>query len=373
MKALNTPLISSVAFVLPAIAMSLALLVTPSAQATDYTYTATGVTNWSAGAWTSATPSSSLDNELFFTAATGQRMVTTNNLGAGFQLNKLSINNTSSNSNGQNFSVAGNSLDFVKNSSNALPTIVLAKSNNSAGTTTISVAFTVTDALTVTSTVNTSSPNANSTIISSIITNNAGITFNGAGTNTITLGNTGTGIVSGLGGITVSGSYNVNMLGNNSYTGATTVSSGTLTLGNNNRIADASNLVMSGGTFATAGFSETLGTLSVLTAASVIDLGSAASALVFSDSSGVAWDPSIGLSFINFDAGVDSIKIGTNSNGLTVTQLGQITINGLAATIDSNGFLAISAIPEPTTYAAFVGALSLGWVAARRKRRAYAV
>ncbi|MET0262708.1 MAG: PEP-CTERM sorting domain-containing protein, partial [Rariglobus sp.] len=222
------------------------------------------------------------------------------------------------------------------------------------------------DALTITSTVNTSSPNSNATAISGAISNAAGITFNGAGNNSITLGG---GVTSGAGGITVSGSYTVNVTGNNTYTGATTVTSGTLALGNNNRIADASNLVMAGGTFSTGGFSETLGTLSLLTASSIIDLGAGASALVFSESSGVAWDSSIGLSFVNFTAGQDSIKIGVNSNGLTVTQLGQITINGQAATIDGSGFLNIAPIPEPSTYAAFAGVLALGLVAVRRQRR----
>jgi hypothetical protein len=124
---------------------------------------------------------------------------------------------------------------------------------------------------------------------------------------------------------------------------------------------------MAGGKFDTRGFSETLGTLT-LSATSVIDLGAGTSALVFADSSGTTWGTSVGLSFINFTAGVDSIRFGTTSGGLTSTQLAQITINGGAATIDSSGFL-VSSIPEPSTYALLAGGAGLLLAAGRRGRR----
>jgi hypothetical protein len=63
---------------------------------------------------------------------------------------------------------------------------------------------------------------------------------------------------------------------------------------------------------------------------------------------------------------VDSIRVGTTGGGLTPTQLGQITINGSAATIGADGYLAIS-IPEPSTYAAILGLLAVGFAALRRR------
>lgn len=331
------------------------------AAAATYSWVTTTTTWDNTGAWSGGVaPTSDLDNVINFT--TNLNSTATNNLGP-FLLNRLAAtNNSATNKYLTVTGTSGNALNFVRNSADALPTLAIAN-NAPNGPLTISIPFTVTDALTVTNS------GAKAASISGAIANAAGITFDGTGAGVITLGNSSSGVTSGLGGITVNGSYTVKLTGNNTYTGDTTVSSGTLELGNNNRIANTSNLVMSGGTFHTAGFSETLGTLKLATADSTIDFGSGASALVFADSSGTAWDASFSLSITNFDTGVDSIRFGTTVDGLTIDQLGQITINGSAATIDSDGFLAI-AIPEPSTYSAFLGLSALAAGALCRRKRA---
>lgn len=182
-------------------------------------------------------------------------------------------------------------------------------------------------------------------------------TFSGA------IGQTGTGVVTA---VTKVGTGTWTLSGSNTYTGATTINAGTLALGAANRIADTSALVLGGGTFATGGFSETLGTLTV-SSASTIDFGTGTSALVFADSNSIAWTGIVTL--LNFDIGTDSLKFGSTSGALTSDQLGKINLAGFTASLDSSGFVTFSAIPEPSAYATLAGLAAFGGVAVRRRRR----
>lgn len=372
----------------------LALIAAQSIQAASYTYTATGVTNWSAGLWTGGTPASNLDNRLFFSAATGQRMVTTNDLGAGFQLNGLSITNTSSSTNNQAFSIAGNSLNFVKDSSDALPTVTLARNTVNGGSITLSAAFTVTDALTITNNANTSTA---ATTISSTITNTAGITFNGSGGATVTFG--GSGAISGAGGIRHNGSYRINVTGSGakSYTGDTRISNGTFNLGVN--LTGTNAVIVDGGTLTSSVANVDLGVGAVSLSSGVVDAGGTGSAgsftlaanqiftatggtLNFDLISSISFDQILGsgsgtfsltgttlaLSGLTSATGTYQLFAGFASgsvSGLTITGLDA----GLTGSLDSSGLLTISAVPEPSSYAAFAGILSFAWIAARRNRR----
>ncbi|MFH1496460.1 MAG: autotransporter-associated beta strand repeat-containing protein [Verrucomicrobiota bacterium] len=157
------------------------------------------------------------------------------------------------------------------------------------------------------------------------------------------------------------------LAGANTATGDITVSEGTLALGAADRLADLANLVMNGGTFDTRGFSETLGTLT-LSADSIIDLGAGNSDLVFAASGAAAWGESFSLSFMNFTEGVDSIRFGLDQDGLTLAQLAQITINGGSVGIDTQGYLTLAAIPEPSAFALLAGAGTLAIAGLRRRR-----
>jgi autotransporter-associated beta strand protein len=102
---------------------------------------------------------------------------------------------------------------------------------------------------------------------------------------------TDTRVMTGTNGLTKTGTNVLTISGANTYTGATTVTAGTVQLGAANVIANASNVTLNGGTLRTgaaAGFSETVGTLSA-SANSNIVFGTGAHTLTFANSSATTW------------------------------------------------------------------------------------
>ena len=98
-------------------------------------------------------------------------------------------------------------------------------------------------------------------------------------------------------------------------------------------IANTSELVLNGGTFATGGFSETLGPLTLF-GDSTIDFGNGASTLTHG---GVGtFTAGRVLNVSNWTAGSDHLFIG-NAASLTAAQLAQISFNGAAARQLSTG------------------------------------
>lgn len=137
------------------------------------------------------------------------------------------------------------------------------------------------------------------------------------------------GIISGPGGVTASGTGTVVLAASNTYTGTTTVAAGTLKLSEADRIADTSSLRLTGGTFDTAGYSETLNTLDV-DGDAVIDFGNGSSEIHFSASALESWEGT--LQIVNRTAGSDQLFVGSDANGLTEEQLSRITYpNGQAS------------------------------------------
>ena len=153
--------------------------------------------------------------------------------------------------------------------------------------------------------------------------------------------------------------------GTNTYQGPTTIEGGTLQLAAPQVLPRSSTLVLAGGDtrpqdgysstsakFATGGYSQTLGPL-VLTGPytnliHTIDFGHGASKLVFADSHTQNWG-GIALHLLNYKPGVDSLRFGTSSSGLTATQLGLLRFNGfldVPGRIDADGF--VTPLPPPT-------------------------
>jgi autotransporter-associated beta strand protein len=141
------------------------------------------------------------------------------------------------------------------------------------------------------------------------------------------------GIISGaVFGITKAGAGTMVLSGANTYTGATTVSSGILRLGAANRIANASNFILDGGIFSTgaaAGFSEQVNTLQ-LSGNSKIALGTGTHILSFASSDAVSWSPGTMLTVTGWTGPWNGSGTGTEGKiilgnpGLLSGQLDQV-------------------------------------------------
>lgn len=149
---------------------------------------------------------------------------------------------------------------------------------------------------------------------------------------------------------------------NNNYTCPTTIEGGTVQLGTSNAILPGYELILANGgtgglvdtpaTLNAAGFSQTFGSL-MLTGPNpaihrTLDFGNGNSALVFGDSSTNDWN-GIPLWITNYTAGVDSLRFGTNSSGLTPTQLGLIRFADfydVLGQIDVDGFVTPNFAPQ---------------------------
>jgi fibronectin-binding autotransporter adhesin len=156
-------------------------------------------------------------------------------------------------------------------------------------------------------------------------------------------------IADGAAGMTLtkSGAGTQVLAGANSYTGATSINAGTLTLGANDVIPNSSEISLGSATLDAATFTDLLGTLDA-TAAATINLG-AGGALAFADSSAIDWTGGTLAITGTFVSGA-SLRFGTTENGLTNEQLALISAPGFTGfDLDANGFL----IATPNGYSAW--------------------
>jgi len=155
------------------------------------------------------------------------------------------------------------------------------------------------------------------------LTNEAGtaITLTVGGNNNDTVYS---GALSASGNLTKVGTGKLTLAGTNMYTGTTSLTNGTLALGCDNALTTNNRLIISNGTFAPGVFCNTLKSLTV-TGSGAIALDDGSCCLTFADSRAETWSGTLN---ITGTLGLTSLRFGTNSAGLTASQLDSITLNG---------------------------------------------
>jgi len=228
---------------------------------------------------------------------------------------------------------------------------------------------------------------------SSTITNNGTLAFNRS--NAVAQGTDFATVIGGSGSVSQIGSGTVTLSGANTYTGGTTISAGTLALGSSTTLQSATgDITVTGGTLSSSVASTTLGGNLTVSGGSLAANGASAGTIILAANRTFAMSTgtltySLNDSITGSGTGTFGITGGTFdlTNSITDYSIGYSVFIGFAsgsvagltfvnydnanyiASLSNLGQLTFTPIPEPSTCAALVGALALGAVALRRRRK----
>jgi fibronectin-binding autotransporter adhesin len=231
---------------------------------------------------------------------------------------------------------------------------------------------------------------------SSNITNNGTLNFNHS--DNIVQGSAFGGLITGSGKLVQSGAGSTKLNAANDFLGDTEVTFGTLEAGaedalkstanvkitggtlllsgSGNRVNNSAMITLSGGTLNSGGFSEAMGTLSIGSGNSVLDLGSGTSSVTFADSSGTTWAGLLAVwnwSGSLSGGGTDQLNF-TSAGGLISGQIAAVSfVNPAGLPAGTYGSQLLSTgelVPVPESNTLFVSSLLVGLVGFQSRRKA---
>jgi hypothetical protein len=176
------------------------------------------------------------------------------------------------------------------------------------------------------------------------------------------------GEISGSGGVLAFfyGGAQFDISSQNKYRGVTTVEGATMNLLADHSFSSSTTLSLTNALIDTNGYDQEFGMLTNV-ASALIDFGNIAN-VVFSDSHTATWESILELQ--NFEIGTSSLRFGSSNTALTTDQLSKILLPGYNASLDDQGYVVFTTIPEPGTIALVTFSLAGLGLAARRNGRA---